>query len=137
MNNDTGKCGWKHYLYFWIGDEDSIQKLASIINQGALNATTQIENWIRTRLYADHEFFEEALAFCYEDFAYYLRQIHEPENEGLTPEEWEENYSMWTHITTVDQVIYEYLGSDEVHDLIPMWMCELLEEIFAEEGYID
>ena len=136
-DNDYGVTGFKHYLYFWLGDEDSLQQLASEIKQGEPDATKQIENRIRTRLYADQDFFKEALDFCYEDFVFYLRQIHEPEDEGISPDEWEENYSMWTHIKSVDQVIYEYLGIDEVYFLIPLWMCELLESIFAEEGYID
>jgi len=59
--------GFKHYLHFWLGDEDILQTLASDIKQGESDATKQIENRIRTRLYADHDFFQEALDFCYED----------------------------------------------------------------------
>ncbi len=110
------------YLSFWIGDDNAIDIFLKKLNEEG-NHFTITENWIRNRMKNSEEFFDAVIEECEEDFQFILRCIHENEH-GLPYDEWEEEYSPWVHLTTPEQVAYEYYGREELMLLIPEWYAQ-------------
>ena len=111
-----------YYLSFWIGDDNAIDDYFEKLNEEG-NYFKVTENWIRNRMENSEEFFNAAIEECEEDFQFILRCIHENEH-GLPYDEWEEEYGPWVHLTTPEQVAYEYYGREELMLLIPEWHAQ-------------
>lgn len=124
-------------LSFWLGSNSDIHKvLVDVINAEAEgeNGARIVEERIRHRLKSEPDFFNEVVygGTCDEDLDYILRCIHE-NAQNLPEEEWKEEYSHWTYLTTVEQVADDYYGYDALICLIPEWYCDEIHFRLMEE----
>lgn len=122
---------------FWLGSDSDIRRvLVNVINAEAEgeNGVRIVEERIRHRLKSEPDFFNEVVygGTCDEDLDYILRCIHE-NAQNLPEEEWKEEYSHWTRLTTVEQVADDYYGYDELICLIPEWYCDEIHFRLMEE----
>ena len=119
---------YNDFVRFWLGNDNEIHKVLTDIlsyDDKSWMRTSIVCDRISDRLKNDEEFYDAALSdlLTCDDFDYILRCIHDNE-EDLSPEEWEENYGHWTHLTTAEQVANEYYGRDGIISRVPEWYMD-------------
>ena len=136
-NQMIPKIKYDSFVRFWLGNDNEIHKVLTDIlscDDNSWMRTSIVRSRISDRLANDEEFYNAALSEMIngDDFDYILRCIHDNE-EDMSPEEWEENYGQWTHLTTAEQVANEYYGRDGIISFVPDWYMDAVYDSLMDD----